>query len=327
MSTSTHSQQKVSFEKEVVTDRSIVAEHPTAAPQCCDCGRHLRTANVSEVVCPDCNIVVDDSPPSTRGVPLYTAEDIRNRSSTGGMVTDLRSDGGIGVGVPWNAYCDGKNSRLPSEQRRLFRETHWKKCRTDEEYTLDYGYGEIRRMGSALHIPTPEREHAGRLFKRCLKEQIVAGRCLDGFATASLLVAVRNSDKCNSVLLSEFIEVSRSSKVQLKNARGAIELYLENVSIPPLSPEYLVARVSSELDASGRVERIARDLISAYNDADHSHSFCPRTIVGAAFHAAYDLVGDDDRPSLPTVATTVDVHGSTVSNRKKVITSIRNGQE
>lgn len=326
MSTSTHFQQEVSFENEAVNKRSTLAEHSTEATQCCDCGRHLRSDNVSEVVCPDCNIVVDDSPVSTRGVPLYTAEDTRNRPHTGGRVTNLRSDGGIGVGIQWNAYRDGNNSSLSSEQRRLFRENHWKKCRTDKQTTLDYGFGEIRRMGSALEIPKPEREQAGRLFKQCLKNELIAGRCLDGFATACLLVSVRNSDKCNSVLLSEFIEVSRSSKKQLRNARGAMELFLDDVLIPPMKPEHLVARVSSELNASGRVEQVVRGLLSAYNDADHGYSLGPRTVVGAAFHAAYDLEGDDDRPPLSTVATTVDVHGSTVSSRKKVLIEIHNEQ-
>ncbi len=319
MSTSIHSQQEVSFENGAVTECSTAAERPTAAAQCCDCGRHLRSDNVSEVVCPDCYIVVDDSPPSTRGKPQYTAEDTRNRSRTGGTVTNLRSDDGIGVGVQWNAHRDRNNSVLSSEQRRLFRETHWKKYRASKDYTLDYGYGEIRRMSSVLEIPRPEREQAARLFRQCLEEELTAGRCLDGFATACLLISVRNSDKCNSVLLSEFEKVSRSTKKQLNNARGAIELFLEDVFIPPMKPEYLVARVASELNASPRVEQVVRGLLSAYNDADHSHSFCPRTVVGAAFHAAYDLVEDDDRPSLSTVATTVDVHGSTVSDRKKVL--------
>jgi len=327
MSTSTYIQQEASPENETVTecsataDRTSIAERSTAVVQCCDCGRQLQSTNVSEVVCPHCNIVIEDSPPSTRGVPQYSTEDMRTRSRTGGTVTDLRSDGGVGVGVRWNSYRDGNGALLSAEKRRLFRETHWKKGRTNEEKKLDYGYGEIRRMGDRLGIPKPERKQAGRLLKRCMKEDLIRGMSVDGFATACLLVAVRNNNKCNNILLSEFMEFSRASNGQFRNARGAIEMFLEDVSIPAMNPVNLVPRVGSELDASAEVEQVAKKLITAYNDSDHGHSFCPRTVAGAAFHAAYDIVDADNRRSLSIVAGIVDVHTTTISERKKALVS------
>jgi len=311
MSTSTHLQQGVQLTEKTASTRS------TADSRCSDCGHYVARANVSEAVCPECDIVVEDAPITTRGVPLYDTKDIQTRSRTGGQVTNLRSDGGIGAGVKWNAHKDGNNGMLSSEQRRLFREKFWKKFRSNKDYTLDYGFGEIRRMGSALDVPTPEREQAAVVFRRCIEAGFAEGRCLDGFATACLLSAVRNSSKRTGILLSELKAVSRATSEQLRNARGKIELHLDGVSIPPLQPEDLVPRVSSELNAPARVIHHVKEFIAAYQTTDHGHSFCPRTVVGAAFHAAYDVAEIDQRPSLAAIAEPLDVHVSTVSERKQ----------
>lgn len=289
----------------------------TANGRCSECGHHVARANVSEVVCPECDIVVDDTPVSTRGVPVYTSEDMQTRSRSGGRVTNLRSDSGIGVGIQWNANKDANNSSLSSEKKRLFREAFWKKNRTNKDYTLDYGFGEIQRMGSALSVPKPEREQAGILFRRCIDAGLSVGRCLDAFATASLLSAIRNSSIRTGILLSELEKVSRATSSQLRNARGEIELKIDGVSFPPLQPRDLVHRVSSELKSPANVVDFADELIRAYENTDHGRSFCPRTVVGAAFHAAYDLAKVDQRPTLAAISTPLDVHGSTVSERKR----------
>lgn len=310
MSLSAHIQQGVQFTENTETARS------TADGRCSECGHYVARANVSEAVCPECDIVVEDAPISTRGVRLYDTEDFQTRSRTGGRVTSLRSDGGIGAGVEWNAYTDGNNASLSSEKKRLFRETFWKKCRSNREYTLDYGFGEIRRMGSALAVPSPEREEAAIVFRRCIDAGFAVGRCLDAFATASLLAAVRNSSCRTGILLSELEAVSRATSGQLRNARGKINYDLDGVSIPPLQPEDLVPRLCSELSAPNSVVRLVDEFVAVYQTRDHGHSFCPRTVVGAAFHAAYDMAGFDQRPSLAAISEPLDVHGSTVSERK-----------
>lgn len=277
--------------------RPAVSSTIESGSSCPECDREVPTVGVDEGCCPDCDVVVEPSPITREARPIYDHQDWQSKSRCGRRSTFLRSDDGLGVGVSWD-------------------ERDWEKTKTNEAYRLDYAFGEIERMASALELPRPEREEAGRLFRLCHREELVVGRSMEGFATACLLAAIRNSSRCQPVLKSELERASRATSSQLRNARGAIACYLDGVSIPPLRPETLAPRVASDLDAPPAVRRLAGEIIRAYTAGGHGHSISPRTVVGAAFHAAYDVADVDERPRLPTVASAVEVAPSTVSTRK-----------
>lgn len=313
MSTTTRPRQGVSSTTE------SAARTTDTRTRCPECGRDVRTVDVQRAECPDCDIVVDATPVSREARPVYNEEDRLSRARCGGRRTMLRSDRGTGVGMPTNATTDANGNQLPSAKARLFSDAPWKKPRTSEEYRLDYAFGEIKRMGDALDIPRPDREDAGQLFRRCHDRGLVAGRSLEGFVTVCLLAAARTEPQPIPVLRSELCRVSRATDDEFAAARGAILRELDGISVPWLEPIDLVPRVASDLDTPGRVKRVARDLVRAYQETDHGRSLSPRTVAGAAFHAAYDLVDIDDRPSLTVVASAVDIAGSTISSRKKVV--------
>lgn len=266
--------------------------------RCPECGSYVETVDVDEAVCPDCDLIIDHRPVQIERRPIYDAQDWRSKAQSGGRSTYLRSDDGLGLGVTWTLR-------------------DWERSRTSEDYRLDYAFGEIQRMASVLDISLPEQEEAGRIFRRCHEEDILVGRSLDGFATASLLAAARQHSKVPPILTSEFESVSRATPEQIRTARGAITLSLD-IGIPPLSPLALAPRVASELDVKRRVRRTARDLIDGYirGRGDHGRTLSPQTVAGAAFHAAYDLMHVDDRPALTTIAETVGTNPCTISNRK-----------
>lgn len=260
----------------------------------------MSTVDVDEGVCSRCHVVVEPTPVCRERRPIYTHEDWQTKARCGGRSTFLRSDDGLGAGVSWEPH-------------------DWERSKSSEAYRLDYAFGEIRRMSSALELPRPEREEAGRLYRACYRQELVIGRSIDGFATACLLAAIRNSGRCPPVLTSELESVSRAERSQIRTARGAISCYLDGVSIPPLRPEELAPRVASELDASAQIRRTAGAVVRAYSTGNHGHSLSPATVVGAAFHLAYHVVGISDRPSLSAVSAAVDVAPSTISKRKTTL--------
>lgn len=280
--------------------RSAVASTTESGSSCPECGQSVRTVGVDEGRCPDCDVVVDSTPVSRDPRPIYDHRDWQTKSRTGGRSTALRSDNGLGTGVEWETR-------------------DWETTRTTREYRVDYGLGEIRRMASALELPRPEREEAGRLYRTCHRQDLVQGRSMEGFATACLLAAVRQSGRSPPVLTSEFEAVSRATTAQIRAARGAIACYLEDVTIPPLRPEELAPRVAGDLDAPVSVRRAAGEMIQTYSTGNHAHSLSPRTVVGAAFHAAYDVGGATERPTLSTISEAVDVAPSTISRRKATL--------
>jgi transcription initiation factor TFIIB len=175
-------------------------------------------------------------------------------------------------------------------------------------------------MGTEYDIPDVELEYAARLYHKAHAAGLVAGRSANGFATACLLVAVRKSPLQLPVSLRELEEVARATEDQIKTARGALEVRME-IEIPPLEPQDLIPKVTSEFDIHMPVERCAKTLLRAFQADDETdcHGFSPRTLTGAALHAAYDIIDCDNRPTLSQLSDVLCVSESTISQRKSYL--------
>jgi|AntDeeMetagen681_2_1112603.scaffolds.fasta_scaffold00150_6 transcription initiation factor TFIIB len=282
---------------------------------CPNCSAHIETIDISEAVCPDCDIVVTPEPISTAPRPRYNDEDDTKRQS-GSRLTWLYADRGLGAGVDSGATNDGQGTPLSETQRRLTRDTGWTKHLSPRDSRLDYALGEIRRMGSELGIPTSELEQAARLYRQAHAGGHITGRSVDGFAAACLLVAVRQSSLRLPASQREIQNVSRATSEQLRTARGVLEVRL-SVEIPPMDPRDFLPRAASRLSAPWRVKRCAIELLNAHaTDEENFRGISPRTLAAAALHAAFDLVDCADRPKLSEISEILDVSQSTISERK-----------
>ena len=284
-------------------------------PVCPECRRSVETVDTREAVCPDCNLVLTTSPVSTAPRPRY--DDGRSRARTGGRVTNLYADRGIGVGTPENATTDGSGTVLNAAQRRVVREKPWTKHRTSRECRVDYALGEIRRMGAAFDLPDPELERAATLYRQAHARGVIEGRSVEGFATACLLAAVRQSAIDLPVSTAELRRVTRASETQVRTARRVLEHRLD-VRIPPMEPHAFLPKFASELDLPREVRRCAVALLEerASDDTREFRSISPRTLAAAAIHAACDIIAWDDRPNLSELAATSNVSRTTISQRK-----------
>lgn len=282
---------------------------------CPDCDRVIPAVDTSEAVCSECGIVLDENPISTKPRPRY--DDGRSRRRAGGRVTNLYADRGIGVGVADTA-TDSKGNCLSRSQRRVARDKPWTKHRSPEEFRLDYALGELRRMGAVLDVPDAERERAARLYRRAHAADAIVGRSTEGFATACLLVALRQSSVSFPISTAELEEVTRATDEQIRTARGALEVEL-GVEVPPMKPHEFLPKFTSELGTSDRVRRCAETLLEEWEASQDEafRSISPRTLAAAALHTAYDVVNCRDRPTLSQLSAVADVAESTISQRKE----------
>lgn len=278
--------------------------------RCPDCGTRVPATDATEFVCPDCDVVVDDGPLSRRPARVFDERDRRRKKRTGGRVTLLYADRGIGAGAP-------------ASRRRG--SGGWTNERTDAEARLAYALGEIRRIGAALSVPRAEREAAARLYRRAAALKCVAGRDIDAFAAASLLVAVRRSRVPLPVSLSELEPVSRTSRRKLRLARSVMERELD-LAVPPMDPRHFLPAVVDAFELPTAVERTARDLLDALlaDDDARCRGFSPRTLAGAATHLACDIEGYDG-PTLDALGGELDVDGCTISQRKSFVAQFADG--
>ncbi|MFC6975896.1 hypothetical protein ACFQL1_16305 [Halomicroarcula sp. GCM10025709] len=293
-------------------------EQPTAttggAVSCPNCNCDIHPVPGSEAVCPRCDFVLTDRPLSTE-IDFDSIGSQYNR--TGSRQTSLYADKGLGAGITENATTDGNGGVLSSEQRRITESKGWTKHRSTTEVRLDYALGEIRRMGAEFNISSAELEHAGQLYQQAHREGLITGRSVEGFSTACLLIAIRQSSRPVPVSIRELEPVARASTTQIKTARGAMELEL-GVKIPPIDPSAFVPKAFSVLSTPWRVEQRVRDLLDGFNSSDEQ-DFCgisPRTAAAAAVHAAYDMEECDDRPTLSELSEIFDVNETTISSQK-----------
>jgi len=285
---------------------------------CPECNQYVETVDTPEAVCPECDLVVTASPISTDPQPQY--DDGTSRARTGGRVTNLYADRGVGVGISNNAITDGNGRPLNQTQRRVVREKPWTKHRTSEETRLDYALGEIRRMGAAFDLPDAELERAAYFYRRAHTEGLINGRSVDGFATACLLVAIRQSSISFPISTAELTRTSRATDEQIRTARGVLELQM-NVEVPPMKPHEFLPKIASELGIPQHVRRCAEVLLTGW-EADQDENFrsiSPRTLVAAAIHAAYDVTECNGRPTLSELSAASGVSHSTISQRKSCL--------
>lgn len=266
------------------------------------------TSGGTEFVCPDCYVIVEDGPLSRRPARFFDESDRRRKKRTGGRVTLLYADRGIGAGTP-SSHRRGSHG--------------WTNERTAEESRLAYALGEIRRIGAALSIPQPEQEAAARLYRLAMAGGCVTGRDMDAFAAASLLVAVRRSRVPLPVSMAELEPVARTSGLKLRRARTVMEGELD-LAVPPMDPRDFLPAVVDAFDLSVAVEQTARDLLDALlaDDDARCRGFSPRTLVGAAVHLACDIEGYDG-PTLDALGGELDVDGCTISQRKSFVAQFR----
>lgn len=281
----------------------------TTQSRCPSCEQFVRVVGVTEAVCPDCDVVVAETPVTLRARPIYGDED-RSRRRAGSRFTLQYPDRGLGVGT------DSKEWDRP-----------WLNPSSTEEYRLGYPLGEIQRMGSRLAVSDPEREHAARLYREARRQGHVEGRSADGFAAACLLVAVRQSAGPHAVSGRELLGVSRADRAQLRNARTVLEVKMGE-EVPPMQPGAFLPAACSQLGTPAPVRQCARVLLDARaDDPEAVESFSPRTLAAAGLYAAYDVVDDADAPTLAEFSEVFDVTSSTISRRKGVMRAYRSAWE
>lgn len=271
---------------------------------CDECGGKMVPHDVKgEYICNNCSLVVEvsniDYGPEWRSLD----EDGESRSRVGAPLTEVMHDKGLSTEIG-SGYTDANGNRLSSKKRtQLSRLRKWhKRSRTQNagDSNLAQALTEIQRMGSALGISNQIQETAGMIYRRCLDENLLIGRSIEGVATAALYTACR---QCNSPRsLNEFYPVSRVASSDTETNDGEIEInrtyrYIVEelgLKMEPVDPETYLTRFISRLntDDPQQLENTARVLCELAK-AENIHSgVSPTSIAGAAIYAAGLITGN-----------------------------------
>lgn len=151
------------------------------------------------------------------------------------------------------------------------------------ERNLAYGFGEIRRLTSVLELATTLRDQACALFRSAQNHDLLRGRSIEAMAAASVYGACR----CNGLsrTLDEIAPVARIEKSRVVNAYKTVNTKL-GLPAEPMRPSRFVPQLASELTVSTHVQRRARKLAEAAEEAGVTTGVQPSGFAAACLYKA-----------------------------------------
>ena len=282
---------------------------------CPECGGNLVADDArGETVCDDCGLVVDadeiDRGPEWRA---FDSKEKDEKSRVGAPTTNMMHDKGLSTNIDWrdkDAYGNSLSSNQREKMQRLRKWNERFRTRNSKERNLKQALGEIERMASAMGLPENVRETASVIYRRALSEDLLPGRSIEGVATSALYAAARQANTPRS--LDEVASVSRVERDEIARTYRYVarELSLE---VAPTDPASYVPRFCSELELTEEVERRARELLSAADDAGITSGKSPVGLAAAAVYAAALLA--NERVTQSEVSDVASISEVTIRNR------------
>ncbi|MFC6942636.1 transcription initiation factor IIB family protein [Salinirubellus sp. GCM10025818] len=265
-------------------DEDIPAETRPTGP-CPECGGTVQT-NTIETACADCGLVLEDQP-IDHGPEWRTFEDQPgDPERTGPPFTPTRHDRGLSSEIGYD-HTDAHGTVISVGKRRqvgrLRREQTRGRWTGKAEQNLAHGLTEIRRIVSALDLPTSLRDQACALYRTAAGEDLIRGRSIEAMAAASVYAACR----CTGLprTLDEIDAVSAVSRKRISNAYRVLNRELELPAVPVAPAEY-VPRLVSELGLSTEARRRALEIARLASEAGVGNGCRPSGIAAACVYEA-----------------------------------------
>ena len=301
-------------------------DEDTEAGVCPECAGDIQhDTKRGEQTCVDCGLVVDeneiDRGPEWRA---FNSKERDQKSRVGSPTNKMMHDDGLSTNIDWRDK-DGYGQELGTDQKRkMSRLRKWNqraKTQDSKDRNLKHALTEIERMSSALGLPRDVREIASMIYRRCLDQDMLPGRSIEGMATASLYAAGRMEDIPRS--LKEMDRVSRVDEKEIGRAYRYIDREL-SLGIGPSDPLKYIPRFAGSFDEiSQDTERLARRLTKKVKEAELHSGKTPPGIAAAAIYMAAKLYGET-----PTQSDLADVTGVTeVTIRERYQDIINHGDE
>ena len=220
---------------------------------CPECAGALRVEG-TETVCSECGLVVAEDR-LDRGPEWRNFDDGPDRRRTGAPLSRSRHDRGLSTEIGRSKRLSGRKRRRLSRMRRQHDRA---KVSSTAERNKIYGFTEIRRVVSALSLPTDVRDQACVLFESAQNEDLLPGRSLEGFAAAAIYAVCRTNSIPRTV--DEITDPAKADRDEFQAAYDAMNREL-GLQTGPIDPAEYLPRFATELDLGPDVEADARELL------------------------------------------------------------------
>ncbi len=296
-------------------EASSSVEKITECPECSS--RHLaQDYDRGELICEDCGLVIDnqyiDEGPEWRAFDMKQEE---SRARTGAPMTEMVHDKGLSTGID-SSNRDSYGRAIPSKKKaQIYRLRKWqRRIRVSDatERNLAYALTEMDRMASTMGLPKNIRETAAVVYRKAVKKNLIRGRSINSVVAASLYAACRKAGVPRT--LDEIADATSSDRKEIGRTYRFLsrELILK---LKPTKPQEYLSRFCSELDLSGKVKKIAGNIIDQAEEKELISGKGPTGLAAASIYIA--SINGDERRTQREVADVAAVTEVTVRNRYK----------
>ncbi|MFW6040920.1 MAG: transcription initiation factor IIB [Thermoplasmatota archaeon] len=295
--------------------KDIAVEHFDECPECGN--THLtQDYNRGELICDNCGLVIDDhyidQGPEWRSFDMQQEE---NRARTGPPMTEMMHDKGLSTDIDrpdrdsYGKTISGKKKaqmyRLRKWQRRL-------RVSGAKERSLVSALKEMDRLASSLGLPKNIRSTAAMIYRNAAEKNLIRGRSIINVVAASLYAACRKVGVPRT--LDEITESTSANRKEIGRTYRFLSREL-NLQLKPTRPEKFIQRFCNELNVSGKIKRLAEQIIEKAEEKELISGKGPTSIAAAAIYIA--SIQGGERRTQRVIAEVADVTEVTVRNRYK----------
>ncbi len=277
--------------------------------ECSECGNKTLITDFQkgEVICSFCGVLKDEKISRKPEWRTFTREEYYKRTRTAILYPETATQIG--------SY-DGQV--VSYEVKRLRKYQRQSGIQSTKQRNWRHAGQELQRIIDRLHLPSNVKELATVIYKMALNQDLIRGKTINGFVTASIHFACRLLQIPRT--LEQFSQVTTFSKKQIARIYRFLHRELANklnkeLGIKLKIPNYLqiTEKISKKLYLSIETEQLAIKIVSIAKKNKMTQSRTPEGIAAAAIYIACELM-EEKRIQLE-IATQAQTTDMTLRNR------------
>ncbi len=283
--------------------------------KCAECGSQeiVLDSQKGEFICFRCGVVADiviDNGPEWRA---YSNEEEKQRSRSGAPISYLRPDLGLPTEIS-RSRKDGQGQNLPLSKRYEYQRLSNIDNRTlnSQVRNLRTALRELKRVRSQMELPEPVGQEAAIIYRRCLKENKIRGRSIEGMIAACIYLACRNAGLPHTLR-----DMIIATNVKSKELGRCVRLIISELDLRPNPSDHtaLIHRLGDALKVTMHTRGLAVDILKEAKTNSITVGKNPMSMAAAALYIAGVQTGERrTQQQIAKVAKTTPV---TIRNRFK----------
>jgi transcription initiation factor TFIIB len=259
--------------------------HLTECPSC-QSTTLVEDRETGEVICANCGLVIRESTVSLKqDWRSFTLQEHNDRSRNGYALSNKIYDKGLSTTFLNGHDSNGKklNPETRELMNRLKKQDMRSKVNESWQRNLKIALSEMSRICNEMHLPDHIHESAAQIYRKTLKEDLVRGRSIDGFVSASIYAACRIGKIPRSIS-----EIAEAANLTEHEVRYYYRLLVKEMDFkPPIDqPKKFISSLSSKLSLHGPVEETSMQILTRAKEQKLVMGKNPRGVAAAILYLA-----------------------------------------